>query len=146
MKKFIQICSLLSLLVLFTAVSVSAQKSFGSDVEIPFAFNVGDHSYDAGNYIVKLERLSSGSATLSIQDTKTDEVQTVLLNVNGDGPGTEVKLVFDTIEGRRYLTKVRTAEKTFALVRPKSDKSAAKVKSFEKPAETSVIGGTADLF
>jgi hypothetical protein len=146
MKKFIQICSLFSLLVLSMVVSASAQRSFGTDVEIPFAFNVADRSYEAGNYIVKLEKISSGAATLSIQDTKTDKMQTVLLNMNGDGPGGEIKLVFDTIEGRRYLTKVRTAERTFALVRSRSEKSVTKAGIVEKPTETSVIGGTADLF
>ena len=35
------------------------------------------------------------------------------------GPGVferEINFVFDTINGQRYLTKVRTAERTFALI------------------------------
>ncbi len=145
MKKFIQVCSLLSLLVLFTVVSASAQTAFGTDVEIPFAFNVGDRSYESGNYIVKLQRLSSGTASLTIQDTKNDEMQTVLLNSSGDASGSEIKLVFDSIEGRRYLTKVRTAEKTYALARPKVERVAAKTRNSDNALET-WIGGTADLF
>ena len=76
MKKFIQAFSLLSILVLgsvFSATANTAEPGFGTEVEIPFAFNVGDRAYEAGSYIVKLARISDGTATLSIQDTKTDE-------------------------------------------------------------------------
>lgn len=135
MKKFIQTCSLLSLLALFSVATTNAQSGFGTDVNIPFSFNVGDRSYEAGNYIVKLERRPTGFATLSIQDTKTDDVQTVLLNVGGEGPGTQVDLVFDTMQGQRYLTKVRTPERTYALVRTKAEKNAAKARNSEKPSE-----------
>jgi len=142
MKKFIQISSFLSLVVLFSAASTLAQSHFGIDVNIPFAFNVGDRSYDAGNYIVKFERHSPGSATLSIEDTKTDEVQTVLLNSNGDGGSEDIKLVFDTVEGRRQLRKVRTSSSTYAIVRTKAERTAAKVRS-EKAGET---GDAANMF
>jgi hypothetical protein len=40
--------------------------------------------------------------------------------------GGDLRLVFDTIEGQKYLTKVRTANKTFALVKTKSEKSASR--------------------
>jgi len=146
MKKFIQVCSLLSLLVLFTVVSASAKTAFGTDVEIPFAFNVGDRSYESGNYIFKLQRLSSGTASLTIQDTKNDEMQTVLLHSSGDALGSEMKLVFDSIEGRRYLTKVRTAEKTYALARPKFERDAARIRNSDNALETSIVSGAADLF
>ena len=128
MKKFIQAFSLLSILVLgsvFSATANTAQPGSGTEVVIPFAFNVGDRSYEAGNYIVKLGRISDGTATLSIQDTKTDEMQIVLVNVNGErSGGYDLRLVFETIEGQKYLMKVRTADKTFALFKTKSEKRA----------------------
>ena len=34
----------------------------------------------------------------------------------------DFKLVFDTIEGRRYLTKVRTSDRSYAIARPKVQK------------------------
>src|SRR5215218_5338540 len=105
MKKLIQISSFLSLVLLFSAASTFAQSQFGIDVNIPFAFNVRDRSYEAGNYIVKFQRHSPGSATLSIEDTKTDEVQTMLLTGNGDGGSEDIKLVFDSVEGHRQLRK-----------------------------------------
>lgn len=130
MKKFIQTFSLLSILVLgsvFSATANTAQPGFGAEVEIPFAFNVGDRAYEAGSYIVKLGRISDGTATLSIQDTKTDETQIVLVNANSErSGGYDLRLVFDTIEGQRYLTKVRSADKTFALFKTKSEKRASR--------------------
>ena len=139
MKKFIQVCSLLSLLVFFGAASANAQSGFGVDVEIPFAFSVGDQSYEAGNYIVKVDKLTSGTATLSIQDTKTDDVQTVLLNGNGDEAAGDIKLVFDNVAGRRVLTKIRTPDRGYALIKTKSEKNAEKV-------QAASIGGSANMF
>ncbi len=139
MKKFIQFVSLFSLVFIFTAVTASAQASYGTDVEIPFAFNVGDHSYEAGNYILKIEKLPAGAATLQIRDTKTDEMQTVLLNANGEAAGSEMKLVFDTVEGRRYLTRVRTPERSYALIKSKTERDAAK-REAAKSVEGSVGG------
>ena len=124
MKKIIQICSLFSLVFLFTAISASAQTSYGSEVDIPFAFNVGDEAHEAGTYIVRVEQRNIGGSILSIRDTKTNDVQSVILNISGEAGDKEVKLVFDTIEGRRYLTKVRTPDRTFALRKPKVEKGA----------------------
>ena len=146
MKKFIQICTLFSVLVLFGgAVSAHAQSGFGSQVDIPFSFSVGDHTYEAGSYIIKLDKRATGTATLSIQDTKTDDIQVVMLNVRGDAAEKEIKLVFDTYAGRRYLSKVRTPDATFALVGSKPEKSAETVRNGAGSAEPSAIGG-ANLF
>jgi hypothetical protein len=120
MKRIIQICSLFGLLVLFTAVSASAQVNYGSDVEIPFAFNVAGKSYDAGHYIIKVSKLPNGTATLTIEDTKSDKAQTVFLSDNGDEPGKEVKLVFDKVAGQRFLSKVQTPVRSFAVAGNKS--------------------------
>jgi hypothetical protein len=126
MKKFIQISVLLSLVVIFNTAASYAQSQFGTDINIPFAFNVGDQSYESGNYILKFERFSTGSAILSIQDTKNDKVQTVLMNAGGDGVSDEIKLVFDTLEGQRYLTKVKTPARTYAVVMNKPGKNRGK--------------------
>jgi hypothetical protein len=126
MKKFIQICSVLTLLFAFTVVaSAKTEVGFGTEVEIPFAFNVGDRSYEAGTYIVKFGRVSADTATLSIQDVKNNQVQTVLVNVNNESAGSDMRLVFDTIDGQKYLTKVRHNDKTFALQKVKSEKDAS---------------------
>ena len=140
MKKFIQICSLFGLLIFVGAATANAQSSLGSQITIPFAFHVGEKSYEAGEYILKVDKLSSGTATLMIRDTKSDEAQVVLLNGNGESPSSELKLVFDTIEGHRYLTRVRTPVRTFALLKSKAEKDAAKVRNSEKESGASAAG------
>lgn len=139
MKKLIQIGSLLSLLVLFTTIPTFAQ-GFGTDVNIPFAFTVADRTYEAGNYIVKLDPLGTGNATLSIRDTKTDEVQRVLLNVNGEAATGQINLVFEKIDGQRFLTKVTTPNQSYAIVKSKSEKNASRAR------EKAEMGGGANLF
>jgi len=142
MKKFIQVGSLVSLLFVLGVVGANAQSSYGSEVEIPFAFNIGDKSYEAGDYILKLEKFATGNAILSIRDPKTNEAQTVLLNSNGEERGNEVKLLFDMIEGTRYLTKVRTPSWAYAVVQSKGQRDAAKTRNVEKPA--AATGGIAN--
>jgi len=142
MKKFIEICSLFILLVVFCSAAATAQSSYGSEVAIPFAFNIGDRSHAAGTYIVKLEKFPTGSAILSLQDTNTDDFQTVVLSTSGDEPGKEVKLVFDTIEGRRYLSKIRTPDRTYAIAKSKAQKDAAKARNIDKPTAASPAGET----
>jgi len=122
MKKFIQISVLLTVVVLFNVAASFGQSQFGTDVNIPFAFNVGDQSYDAGNYILKFERLSSGAAVLSIVNTQNDKIQTILMNEGGEPGSKEIKLVFDTLEGQRYLTKVRTPSRSYAVIMDKPEK------------------------
>jgi hypothetical protein len=123
MKKFIQIASLFSLLAVFTVMSANAQSgTYGSEVEIPFAFNVGDQSYEAGHYVIKVQKLTTGAATITISDTKNDKVRIVLLNASADAPQQGVKLVFDNVDGQRYLSYVNTPERTFALVKARPDK------------------------
>ena len=115
MKKLIQICSLLSLVFVLSAISVNAQSQFGSEVEIPFSFSVGDRSYEAGTYIVKLNKIQNGAAAVIISDPRTDSVQTVLASRNGDNADEKVKLVFDRHDGETVLSRVITPSGGFAL-------------------------------
>ena len=142
MKKFIQIFSLFGLLVVFGTISASAQAGLGTEVDIPFAFNIGDRSYEAGNYIIQVDRRITGASTLIIRDTKTDEQQILLLNANGEAGSGEVKLVFDTVAGRRYLTKVRTPDRSYALFRGKVEKDAAKARSSKSVSEGAGADGS----
>jgi hypothetical protein len=120
MRKFIQITSLLSLVLAFTAftakASVKAETGFGTEVNIPFAFNIGDKAYESGHYIVRMEKTSTGATLLSIQDVEGDRNQTVLLNQTGATGTSDVKLVFETVNGQRYLSKITAQDRTFAVV------------------------------
>ena len=119
MKKLIQFCSLLSLVVVFAAASANAQANYGSEVSIPFKFEIANKTYEAGTYIVKLTKLPTGSATLYISDEKNGSSQLVLLSSNGERSTGEVKLVFETIGSRKVLTHVQTPGDTFAMIRSK---------------------------
>ncbi len=135
MKKLIQVGALLSLLVVLTAVSAFAQTGFGTDVNIPFAFTIGDRSYEAGEYNLKIDKLAIGTATLAIRDPKTDAVQRLLLNATGDSTEGDIKLVFNMVDGQGYLTKVRTPDRSYSVIRSKAEKDAAKARK-EKASET----------
>jgi len=110
-------------LVLFNVAASYGQSQFGTDVNIPFAFNVGDQSYESGNYILKFERFSNGAASLTIEDVKNEKIQTVLMSAGGEAASSEIKLVFDTLEGQHYLTKVRTPSRSYAVVMNKPEKN-----------------------
>ena len=84
MKKLIRICSLLSLLVVFTSISASPQTTYGSEIKVPFAFSVGGQPYDAGKYIVKIVSFQGGSARLVIVDPTSDHIQQVIISANGE--------------------------------------------------------------
>ncbi|MEP7148705.1 MAG: hypothetical protein ABI857_07460 [Acidobacteriota bacterium] len=142
MKKLIQIGSVLSLIVVFTAVATFAQAGFGTDVNIPFAFTIGDRSYEAGEYNLKIDKLAIGTATLAIRDPKTDAFQRVLLSATGDSTAGDIRLVFDLIDGQGHLTTVKTPDRTYAVIRSRSERNAAKVRK-EKASE---IGGSASSF
>jgi hypothetical protein len=114
MNKLIQICSLLSLVFVFAAVSASAQSEYGSEVEIPFSFSVGDRTYEAGTYTVKLNKLQTDAATIIIRDRKNDSVQTVLARRNAGSADESVELVFDTVNGTKVLSRFITPGGSFA--------------------------------
>lgn len=133
MRKIIQIVSLLSIVLTVATFSVKASNAapaaaeigFGTEVNIPFAFNIGDKAYEAGRYIVRVQKLPTGAAILSIRNPETDAEQTLFMNETGDG-GTvdKVNLVFANVDGQRYLTKVRSQDKTFALIVSRDKKNA----------------------
>lgn len=141
MKKLIQICSLLSVVLVFTAVSASAQAEYGSEVEIPFSFNVGDRSYEAGKYVVKLSKLQSGAATINISDLKAETVQTLLARRNGASSEDSFKLVFETVNGQKVLSHIVTPSGGFALLDRKTRNVAER-----KPAAKAEVVSASDLF
>ena len=116
---------MLSLLVALTvAASAKTSYGFGTEVNIPFAFNVGDRSFEAGSYIIKFNRINAATSTLTIQDVKSDDLHTVIVNVSDETGNGDMRLVFDTINGQKYLTKVRNNDKTFALIKVREKKAA----------------------
>ena len=66
MKKLIQICTLLSLLVVFSIISANAQTVQRYEANIPFDFSVNGKTYEAGKYQLEISNVPTGKM-LSIE-------------------------------------------------------------------------------
>ena len=115
MRKIIQVCSTLSLMIAFAVISASAQKDSRYRVEIPFDFNVSHNFYQAGNYFVKITKNSGGSAVLFIEDDKGTRLQTLIARTSGDSFRKEPQLVFDNYGSQRYLAKIVIGETGYLI-------------------------------
>lgn len=115
MKRVIQICSMLVLAAVFSAAAAQAQTLDRINAKIPFDFNVGEKSYDAGEYIIKTSRLSDSTVQVSLSDGKGNTLQTLLVFSAGEAAGGEERLVFTVYDGRHYLAKIMTNGKGLLL-------------------------------
>ena len=125
MKKILQLLSLFSLVFILSAVTASAQSEYGSEVLIPFEFNVGGRAYAPGKYTIKIGRLQSGNAAVTVDDRKHDRLQIVLAKQSGDPAAEDVNLVFDKINGVRTLSRIVTPVGGYALKRNERVREAA---------------------
>lgn len=103
----------------FGVVAANAQINYGADVKIPFEFNVGEHAYKAGKYTVKINKQMVVGAALTIQEAGSDKSQTILLTIGGGARSGEVRLLFNSFDGRRYLTGVTTSNEEFGIFHEK---------------------------
>lgn len=122
MKKLIQICAVLSLVFAFSVVSAQAQQVKQYEAKIPFDFNVGQKSYQAGNYVIKISRLAANGLVLSLEDDKSNKLQTVMVSETENIAKNSPQLLFDVHENQRYLTGVITQDVGVAIAKPKSEK------------------------
>lgn len=104
MKKIIQVLSVLSLLVVFSCVSAKAQTVEQFAAKIPFNFNIGQKSFEAGDYVIKVAKHPAGAITLSLEDSERNNLQTVLVQRNGDVGKDKPQLIFARSVNRRYLS------------------------------------------
>jgi hypothetical protein len=141
MKKLIQLFSILSLLVAFTAVSAYAQTSKRFEANIPFDFNFNQKSYKAGNYIITVTKLSTRSTSLSIQDKDGNNLSTVMVMENGEISDQEHQLVFNRYEDQRFLAKIVTPERGYSLLMSGTERQIVR-KSRESKSKTQVALGS----
>jgi hypothetical protein len=83
MKRIIQICSMLALAMTFFAVSAQAQVGNRIEAKIPFNFNIGGKSYRAGDYVLRLSKVSNIVVGLSLEDNAGNQLQNVLVSASG---------------------------------------------------------------
>lgn len=123
MKKLIQIGAFLSLVFVFSIVAAKAQTTVKQyEAKIPFDFNIGQKSYQAGNYVIKISRLASNGLSLSLEDDQRNSLQTILVSETGNLTKGAPQLVFNRQEDQRYLTGILTKEVGVAIGTPKAEK------------------------
>jgi hypothetical protein len=119
---------MLVLAVTFTAVSANAQTDDTKriDAKVPFEFQVGQKSYPAGNYVMKISQSATNVVTLSLQDNEGNQLENVLLAANGDVSKNDYQLIFALKDKKHVLSKVLTDRSGFSLVSPKVKQDSAK--------------------
>lgn len=128
MKKLIQICSMLSLVVFFSIVSAQAQVVKKYAAEIPFDFNIGQKSYPAGDYTIKISKISLSTVSLALEDKEKNLLRTVLIRGNGNVSKNEEKLVFVRDGNRRFLSEMLTEEMELSFASSNEMKRSLKAK------------------
>ena len=129
MKKLIQFFSFLSLVIVFSIVSASAQTVKQYAAEVPFDFSIGQKSYQAGSYVIKIARHSQSSLVLSLEDKNKNLLQTILVRGNGDVSKNDPKLVFARHDNQRALTKMTTPDMGVTVPVNKDIKQNSKAKA-----------------
>lgn len=115
MKKFIQIFSLLSLVVVFSAFSANAQTVQRFEADIPFTFQIGDKSYEAGTYILRMSNIATGKV-VTIEDSESRRLNKFFVLERGDSPRKNSILRFvRNSDDSLVLAKIITPEKGFAV-------------------------------
>src|SRR5215207_5841166 len=101
MRRLAQIGSFIGLLLVLM-VSVQAQISKTYDVKIPFDFNIGRESFQAGTYRVNLL-----DNRLLIRNQKTNTVKVLLASsTNEETPFETPRFSFSRLEGKNVLVGV----------------------------------------
>ena len=137
MKKLIQFFSILSLVAVFSIVSANAQTIKQYAAEIPFNFSVGEKSYEAGSYVIKVSKLNATSSiALMLEDKNKNLLQTIIVQQNGNVAKSEPKLVFTTHSNQRFLSKMIMQEMGVSIDVASREKQNARAKGKpEAPAE-----------
>jgi hypothetical protein len=115
MKNLLKGFALFAAIFAFGAVA-NAQINYRGEVNIPFEFNVGDKTHDAGKYTISINKQMVAGAVLTIQKEGTDEVETFLMSNNRGQRSDDVQLVFGSIGGRNFLTNITNANSDYALL------------------------------
>jgi hypothetical protein len=119
MKRLIQTCSFIGLLLVFM-VSAQAQISKTYRVEIPFDFNIGQDTYKAGKY-----QVSQVSGMLLIRNQKTNELKVLTTASEEKGKDFETPhFYFNRVADKNVLIEV--AGKDFNVKLDESSPSTAR--------------------
>lgn len=123
-RKALQICSLLSLVVTLAVVSVSAQTFTQYKAQIPFDFNIGGKTYQAGDYVVSVRNANTVSTAkvLLIKDANGRTLWEKFPLQNGRrSKDQNTTLVFHRGENQNVLTEMISPDFGLTINKPKRE-------------------------
>lgn len=140
MKTKLTTLSLLVLAFLIATTAVQAQKVWTYQADIPFDFFVGDSAYDAGEFIIDLERPNYLANILTIRNVDRDRLQRNALLTSGRRSDNEnTRLVFDRFEDVYVLREIVAPNFGFRLPRSGTRTWTVITKNNKKDRETIAV-------
>lgn len=130
---------MLSLVLVFSIVAAKAQTVKEYKAQIPFAFSVGQKSYQAGDYVIKVSKFSVSSVALSLEDNEKNVLQTIFAQGNGNIAKAEPKLLFNRNGDQLTLSNMTMPEMGLSIAGSNDKKQAGK----ESGRPTAKIQGVA---
>lgn len=128
MNKFtLNICAMVGMILGLAAISASAQLAPRYQSHIPFDFTVGQETFTAGDYVIRVVNPESDRAILSIRsaDGRTSRlVTTTPKTVKFDSNASQ--LVFNRYDGRYFLASMTTPDLAVGFHRSRSESKLAK--------------------
>ena len=127
MKKLVQISAILSLVFVFSVVAAHAQtgvKRF--EAKVPFDFNIGSKSFEAGNYVLKISKTPTNVVKLTIEDENRNVLESILAAESGDVADGEPRLIFNLYDNQRFLTKISTLQHGVVLHMSRAERDVAR--------------------
>ena len=115
MKKLIQIVSFIALVFVIAGADVHAQRTTKIDASIPYDFAIGDDQFEAGKYVMRVTRSTSGASVAQLRDSKYRVVYEGFVLDSGDTGNGKANLVFDRSGSIARLTQIRTGDKGFSI-------------------------------
>lgn len=115
MKKIIQVFSFLVLAFVLSCVSTAAQSNTVLGAKIPFAFNLGATSFQAGSYSFKIAKDQGPSTVITLVDSNGDNMQRIFAAFDGPTIVNKPVISFSLINGEYYLAGITTWEGGYQL-------------------------------
>lgn len=138
-KKVILIFSFLALIILSAGISVQAQTLGSYHAQIPFDFIVGNKTYEAGLYKIRLETPNNLATILSVAKENGSDLQKSAVLSNGDrSKNKKTSLLFDHIGNQYVLSEIVAPD--FSFNAPKSKIKKRLAKNSPKATETVAVG------
>lgn len=113
MKKFIYTISFLAMTLILGGTPAFAQTDVRLDAKIPFDFSIGNETFDAGNYVMRVKRTPTGIDMIEVRDAKYNLVYQAFVARNGGESEGNPELVFDRASGQAVLSKILLNDKGY---------------------------------